>query len=160
VSLSPKAAAARLGLSVGRVRQLIASGALRAVNVGPDRPVWAIDETELERFAALDRPGHRPQKETSMKTFTVMGINQPSVFDLQPGQKAYPIRYSPLHQGAAWTEVHAQPGRKNMSHEICTLGWLGTTNDVQADALGEYEIVSITTKTLKDGREQVKVTVR
>jgi excisionase family DNA binding protein len=64
--LSPKAAAARLGLSVGRVRQLIASGALRAVNVGVDRPLWAIEETELARFAALDRPGHRPRKETTM----------------------------------------------------------------------------------------------
>jgi hypothetical protein len=64
--LSPKAAAARLGLSVGRVRQLITTGALRAVNVGIDRPVWAIDETELLRFAALDRPGHRPRKGSRM----------------------------------------------------------------------------------------------
>lgn len=62
MTLSPKAAAARLGLSVGRVRQLIASGALRAVNVGIDRPVWAIDEQEIERFAALDRPPHRPKR--------------------------------------------------------------------------------------------------
>lgn len=64
--LSPKAAAARLGLSIGRVRQLIASGAIRAVNIGLDRPLWAIDETELARFAALERPGHRPRKETEM----------------------------------------------------------------------------------------------
>lgn len=65
--VSPRQAAARLGLSVGRVRQLIGTGALRAVNVGLDRPVWAIDETELERFVALTRPAHRPRKEPRMK---------------------------------------------------------------------------------------------
>lgn len=64
--VSPRQAAARLGLSVGRVRQLIASGALRAVDIGLDRPLWAIDETELERFVALTRPSHRPRKDRAM----------------------------------------------------------------------------------------------
>jgi hypothetical protein len=58
--ISPRAAAERLGLSVTRVRALIASGQLIATNIGLDRPLWAIEEDELARFAALDRPAHRP----------------------------------------------------------------------------------------------------
>lgn len=41
--------------------------------------------------------------------------------------------------------ITTQPGRKNMSHEICTDGWLGTTNDNDSTAYGEYE-------TLEDAR--------
>lgn len=62
--LSPKAAAERLGLSVSRVRALISTGALRATNIGLDRPLWAIEEDELIRFAAIKRPSHRPRKES------------------------------------------------------------------------------------------------
>lgn len=93
-----------------------------------------------------------------MKTFTV--YNQTSALDLQSGQKAYPIRFGHIHEDETWLEVHALPGRKNMSHEACTSGWLGTTNDISATALGEFEIVSVQSKYLKDGREQIKIAVR
>lgn len=66
--LSPKQAAERLGLSPTRVRALIAAGALHATNIGIDRPVWAIEETELARFAALSRPQGRPtRKDANMR---------------------------------------------------------------------------------------------
>ena len=61
--ISPKTAAERLGISPTRVRALIKAGKLKAEDVGLDRPVWAISEEELERFAALDRPNHRPKRE-------------------------------------------------------------------------------------------------
>lgn len=93
-----------------------------------------------------------------MKTFTV--YNQASALGLQTGQKAYPIRFEHIHQDETWIEVHGMPGRKNMSHEICISGWLGTTNDISAKALGEFEIVNVESKYLKDGREQIKVKVR
>ena len=64
--ISPKTAAAHLGISADRVRKLIATKALHAVNIGLDRPVWAIEESELARFATLTRPGHRPRKEPKM----------------------------------------------------------------------------------------------
>ncbi len=35
--------------------------------------------------------------------------------------------------------VQTVPGRKNMSHEICIDGWLGTTNDWSETAHGEYD---------------------
>jgi excisionase family DNA binding protein len=74
--LSPKQAAERLGLSPARVRALIKAGALRATNIGIDRPVWAIAEDELARFAALDRPSHRPTRKdrTMSQGFTVEQI--------------------------------------------------------------------------------------
>ncbi len=93
-----------------------------------------------------------------MKTFTT--YNQTNARDLQPGQKAYPIRYEHTHQAETWTEVHAHPGRKNMNHEVCTSGWLGTTNDVSATALGEFEVVEVRSRWLNDGRERIDVKVR
>jgi len=61
--ISPKTVAERLGISQSRVRALIKAGKLKAEDIGLDRTVWAIDEAELERFAALNRPSHRPRKE-------------------------------------------------------------------------------------------------
>lgn len=62
---SPRQAAAILDVSIGRVQALIRDGRIAAENIGTDqRPRYIIEETELERFAALDRPGHRPRKES------------------------------------------------------------------------------------------------
>lgn len=36
-------------------------------------------------------------------------------------------------------EIRTAPGRKNMSQEPCIEGWLGTTNNVRRDALGEFD---------------------
>ena len=51
--LTVSIAASRLGITPGRVRQLIASGRLKATRVGRD---WLIDADDLREFAALDRP--------------------------------------------------------------------------------------------------------
>ena len=53
--LSAKDAAARLGLTVQRVRQLIVGGHIAASRVGV---AWVIDEGKVSRFAAQERgPG-------------------------------------------------------------------------------------------------------
>ena len=93
-----------------------------------------------------------------MKTFTV--YDQISALELQPGQNAYPIAYHNTRRGEQWTEIHARPGRKNLSHEVCTSGWLGTTNDVSATALGEFEVVEVKSRWLQDGRERITIKVR
>lgn len=36
-------------------------------------------------------------------------------------------------------QIHTEPGRTNMSHEIKTSGWLGTTNDWYSAAHGEFD---------------------
>jgi len=38
-------------------------------------------------------------------------------------------------------EITTVPGRKNMSHEICTDGWLGSCNDNSSTAYGEYDTI-------------------
>jgi hypothetical protein len=93
-----------------------------------------------------------------MKTFIV--YDQPSALDLQPGQKVYPVHYEHIYKNEEWTEVHARPGRKNLSQEVCTSGWLGTTNDVSATALGVFEIVEVKSRRLQDGRERIIIKVR
>lgn len=57
--MNTKEAAARLGLSIPRVKQLIRAGRLKATKVGRD---WVIDSADLERFAAQPRKaGGRPK---------------------------------------------------------------------------------------------------
>ena len=56
--LSTPQAAAVLGVSPARVRQLIAEGRLKVFQVGRG---WAIYETDLRRFAAKARPNGRPR---------------------------------------------------------------------------------------------------
>jgi len=92
--LSPKQAAAHLGISVDRVRKLIRDGALRATNIGIDRPVWAIAEDELARFAALDRPAHRPRKDTTMigsRVFHADGVTVGFIEDERPNDREYQV---------------------------------------------------------------------
>jgi hypothetical protein len=61
--LSPRAAAAILGVSPRRVQEFIRDKRIAAENIGTAvRPRYVIAEEELRRFAALDRPGHRPRK--------------------------------------------------------------------------------------------------
>jgi hypothetical protein len=55
-------AGARLGLSTGRLRQLIAEGRLHArKRTSPVGPYWDISAAEVKRFAALNRPPGRPR---------------------------------------------------------------------------------------------------
>lgn len=52
-------AAERLRVTVGRVRQLLASGALTGEKMGPR--FWLVDAESVARYAAGDRrPGRRP----------------------------------------------------------------------------------------------------
>ena len=37
--------------------------------------------------------------------------------------------------------ICTEPGKTNQSHEDCVDGWLGTTNDNNANACGEYETI-------------------
>lgn len=83
--LSPRQAAERLKLSPTRIRALIKDKILHATNIGIDRPVWAIEEAELERFAALDRPNHRPRRNV-MKTFSFTS-SRITAIDLFEAQK-------------------------------------------------------------------------
>jgi len=41
-----------------------------------------------------------------------------------------------LERGSDYWDFSKEPGRKNMSHEICTDGWLGSTNNVARYARG------------------------
>lgn len=47
-----------LGISVGRVRQLLLENSLSGEKFGN---TWAIARSEVERFAKLDRPSGNPQ---------------------------------------------------------------------------------------------------
>ncbi len=52
-----------MGLSIARVRALVASGDLKATKVGRD---WIIRRKDAEAFAVKDRPGPgRPRKEVA-----------------------------------------------------------------------------------------------
>lgn len=91
-----------------------------------------------------------------MATFTVYDPSElPNV-----GQTVYPVRRSHVHTGAETLELRSQPGRKNLSHEPCERGWLGTTNDVSAEALGRFEVVRVRERWLNDGRQRVDVEVK
>jgi hypothetical protein len=63
--LSPARAAELLDLSIGRVQEFIRTGRIAAENIGTvARPRYVITESEIERFAALTRPAHRPRSIT------------------------------------------------------------------------------------------------
>ena len=64
--LTTRDAAARLGLTPQSVARLCKQGQIKAARIGRD---YLISETELARFAALKRPGHRPKrKDKTMQT--------------------------------------------------------------------------------------------
>lgn len=42
---------------------------------------------------------------------------------------------------SAVATIRTAPGRKNMSNAICVDGWLGTTNDTDRHAYGEFETI-------------------
>jgi excisionase family DNA binding protein len=52
-------AARRLGLSIRRISALIRSGALPAQKIAR---TWVLDETDVDRFAKLERKPGRPRK--------------------------------------------------------------------------------------------------
>ena len=128
--ISPKTAAARLGLSVGRVRQLISTGALRAVNVGLDRPVWAIEEAELARFTALDRPSHRPRKEPEMNPMTHYRQTIGGDYDSRP--KAGDV-LAQMEGDDTWQREYADRGHGEYINNVCELADALSNNQARFD---------------------------
>jgi len=51
----------------------------------------------------------------------------------------YLIDVSP-QRGSDYWDFSRDPGRKNMSHEICYNGWLGSTNNVSQSACGAVRV--------------------
>lgn len=89
--LSPRKAAELLDVSPRRVQEFIRDGRIAAENIGTDaRPRYVIQEQELERFAALSRPHHRPRKDKTMShafTVTITGeIDVIEVTDIGGGR--------------------------------------------------------------------------
>ena len=94
------------------------------------------------------------------RTYAVYGYDAIRAAEsFAPGQTVYPIHYTHIHRGGEWYGVWAQPGRTNMSHEERLTGWLGTTNDVQATALGAAVVVDVRVRWLRDGRERADIRV-
>ncbi len=59
-----KEAAAALGVTAGRVRQLAQAGQLPGTRLGgPDRGVWVFRRADVEQFARVKRRPGRPRKE-------------------------------------------------------------------------------------------------
>jgi hypothetical protein len=97
-----------------------------------------------------------------MKTLTIYGDWQAMerIAELRPGQVIYPVQHTNIRTGHESISVDTRPGRTNLSGEERTEGWLGTTNDVAAHALGAFEVVSVRTRTLRDGRDRADIRVR
>ena len=61
--LTVPVAAQRLGVTVGRVRQLLADGTLTGEKIAPR--CWLVDAESVTRYAATDRrPGRKPVQDS------------------------------------------------------------------------------------------------
>jgi excisionase family DNA binding protein len=60
--LSMRQAAAILGVTRARVQVLVKSGRLPAIRVDT---FYVLEEDDVQAFAALERPAHRPKKDGS-----------------------------------------------------------------------------------------------
>ena len=129
--ISPKAAAERLGISQSRVRALIKDGKLKAEDIGLDRPLWAIDETELARFAALNRPHHRPRRETMEAKLTRIGIVDDAqreryqiVYEYSDGTRSSPQgSYATPEQAYEEVAPHNDPGAADLYEQVPVEYW-------------------------------------
>ena len=63
--------------------------------------------------------------------------------DLKVGTVLYWIQREHIHEGWIKNIYLRQPGRTNLSGVERVRGWLGTTDNVQAEALGGWRIVEI-----------------
>ena len=61
--LTTKQAAARLGVSIQRIKQFVEMGRLTRIMINPRCQVFAIEE--VDRFAAIARKVGRPKSSTS-----------------------------------------------------------------------------------------------
>ena len=79
--LTTPQAAQRLGVTVGRVCQLIWAGVLSARKLGRD---WLVDSASIAQYQANRKPPGRRRKETTMLEVTVVSeqLNQTSVVKL------------------------------------------------------------------------------
>jgi hypothetical protein len=64
------------------------------------------------------------------------------------GDIIYPILVEPENGAERYTYSH-RPGQTNMSHEERIDGWLGCTDGVHQTALGKYEIIGFTSRTIQ-----------
>lgn len=67
------------------------------------------------------------------------------------GDVGFLIRKYHATKGWEKFELRDHPGKTNMSLEIKLDGWLGSTNDISATALGVWKVVRVA----KNGRAQV-----
>jgi excisionase family DNA binding protein len=136
-------AAARLNMTPQSVARLCKQGQIRATKHGRD---YLITEQELARFAALDRPGHRPRKDRTMKLdLDAYDVRAADSFldQIAVGLVFYLTETMNTNNGDTWCEILARPGRTNMSHEERVNGFLGCTNNLSTDAQGQWRITRI-----------------
>lgn len=62
---------------------------------------------------------------------------------LQVGQEFYLIEAEHITEGWKVQTLSPRPGRTNMSREPLVTGWLGTTNDISRDAVGQWRISEV-----------------
>jgi len=62
---------------------------------------------------------------------------------LKVGQEFYLTETTNTNNGDTWREILLQPGRTNMSHEKRINGFLGSTNNLSKDAIGQWRITKI-----------------
>ena len=78
--LTTTEAAAVLNVDPSRVRLLCKLGRIETIKIGN---TYGIAESELERFAALERPPGRPRKDAVQQIVAEMPVDQ-SVFSSHP----------------------------------------------------------------------------
>lgn len=61
----------------------------------------------------------------------------------QPGDIVYLVNVEFTNTGETRLDAYAEPQRKNMSREECVEGWLGTTDNIDREAVGMYRIISV-----------------
>ncbi len=79
-----------------------------------------------------------------MRIPRIKGIPCPDALEKEDGNY-FLIRHSPT-MGSNSEEHYAlaeNPGRKNMSHEECVEGWLGSTNNLSSQAEGAVKLMRV-----------------
>ena len=72
-------------------------------------------------------------------------------FETQPvvGQEYYLINVYFANTGKLRIDARPEPGRTNMSREQRSEGWLGTTDNVDSSAMGQYRVEKILSRAPK-----------
>lgn len=106
-----------------------------------------LDSLELEGFASADEQVPEDEAiELLAQTLDEILAEQPTYYIVE---REYVGPDKDRHTNDHTFEITTTPPRTNMSHEICTDGWLGTTNDWSRTAHDAFE-------TEADAREAVQ----